>query len=100
MVDSFWFRPRDLPFAAAGLRALGRARVVEIWCDVPSELARSRYQRRTRHPLHQYARRLAEDWDTWAVQAEPLALTPVIRVDTSHPVDLRPLIDAVQVRLG
>ncbi|HEX6682775.1 MAG TPA: hypothetical protein VF062_08270 [Candidatus Limnocylindrales bacterium] len=39
-------------------------------------------------PCHPDAQRLAEDWDTWAVTAEPLALTPVIRVDTTTPVDL------------
>ncbi len=88
VLESYWFRPRDLTFAEAGLRGLGAARVVEIWCDVPSGLARSRYARRARHTLHHDARRLAEDWDRWAAQAEPLALTPVIRVDTSHPVEL------------
>jgi len=96
VLESYWFRPRDLTYAEAGLRGLGAARVVEIWCDVPSELARSRYARRVRHTLHHDARRLAQDWDTWAAQAEPLALTPVIRVDTSQPVEVPRLIRAVQ----
>lgn len=59
VLESYWFRPRDLTYAEAGLRGLGAARMVEIWCDVPSELARSRYARRARHTLHHDARRLA-----------------------------------------
>lgn len=99
VIESFWFRPRDLPFAEAGLNAVGARSVVEVWCDVPAELARSRYARRTRHGVHEDVRRLAEDWAIWADHAEPLALAPVMRVDTRGAVDLPALARAVQARL-
>lgn len=96
VVESWWFRSRDLRFAEVELRSVGADRAVEIWCDVPAEVARERYATRVRSPLHDDARRLARDWDEWAAGAEPLALTPVLRVDTSRPVDLLPLAAAVR----
>ncbi|MGA6208602.1 AAA family ATPase [Nocardia testacea] len=42
IVDSWWFRPRDLRFAQAGIEKAAPGRLVEIWCDTPAELARSR----------------------------------------------------------
>lgn len=99
LIESFWFRPRDLRFAEEGLRGVRARSVVEVWCDVPVELAHARYARRTRHAVHEDNRRLTEDWETWAEQAVPLALTPVIRVDTRGPVDLPALVRAVQTQL-
>jgi predicted kinase len=96
VVESWWFRPRDLRFAEAALRTVGAARAVEVWCDVSADVARSRYATRHRSALHDDARRLVEDWDDWAARAEPLALTPVLEVDTSRPVDVDAL--AVVVR--
>jgi predicted kinase len=100
VVESWWFRPRDLRFAEVELRAVGTARAVEVWCDVPADLARSRFATRVRSALHDDARRLAEDWDDWAAGAEPLALTPVLRVDTSRAVDLLALVHAVRRELA
>ena len=97
LTESFWFRPRDLRFAEEGLRGVRARSVVEGWCDVPVELAHARYARRTRHAVHEDNRRLTEDWETWAEQAVPLALTPVIRVDTRGPVDLPALVRAVPI---
>lgn len=59
-----WFWPRDRGHVAAGLRAAGLdpGGVLEVYCDVPLELAMAR--------------------DAVA----PLALGPVYRVDTSEPV--------------
>jgi predicted kinase len=68
VIESFWFRPRNLPFAEAGLKAVAARSVVEVWCDVPAELARSRYARRTRHSVHEDGRRLAEDWAIWPIK--------------------------------
>ncbi|MGY2063871.1 AAA family ATPase, partial [Nocardia gipuzkoensis] len=74
VVDSWWFRPRDLEFARAGL-ALARApRAVEIWCDTTPATARERYAGRLRASLHEDRRRLAEDWDRWAAEGIPLGL--------------------------
>jgi hypothetical protein len=100
VVESWWFRPRDLRFADAELRAVGAARAVEVWCDVPADVARRRYATRMRSALHHDARRLAEDWADWAARAEPLALTPVLKVDTSRPVDLDSLAFAVRLELA
>lgn len=85
LAESWWFRPRDLEFVRAGVRD---ARVVEVWCDVDPALARERFAARHRPALYEDARRLAEDWDRWAAQAEPLGLGPVVRVDTSTAVDV------------
>ena len=100
VVESWWFRPRDLRFAEAGLRSVGAAQAVEVWCDVPADVARGRYAARARAALHEDARRLAEDWDDWAARAEPLALTPVVRVDTSRPVDPDQSARTIRLRLG
>ncbi|WP_176903101.1 AAA family ATPase [Nonomuraea maritima] len=87
VVDSWWFRPRDLLHAKAGIESTRADRVVEVWCDVPAEVARERYASRRRSTLYQDERRLADDWQTWAAKAEPLGLIPTVMVDTSRPVD-------------
>lgn len=87
IVDSWWFRPRDLRFAQAGIEKVAPRRLVEIWCDTPTEVARARYAGRRRAALYQDARRLTEDWDRWAAEATPLGLGPVLVVDTVRPVD-------------
>jgi predicted kinase len=100
VMESWWFRPRDLRFVEAGLRSVGAARAVEVWCDVPAEVARSRFAARVRPALHDDARRLAEDWDEWAARAEPLGLTPVVNVDTSNPVEPSQLARTVRQELA
>jgi len=99
VLDSWWFRPRDLEFARAGLVRCGAAATAEVWCDVPAELARARYVARQRPGYYADAQRLATDWPRWAAEAEPLALGPVIRVDTSGPVDLETLRSQVTAAL-
>ncbi|MGW4941682.1 AAA family ATPase [Actinoplanes sp. NPDC004185] len=99
VVDSWWFRPRDLEQARAGLARSGAKATVEIWCDVPAELARSRYIARKRHVVHADAEKLATEWTGWATTAGPLALGPVIRVDTARTVDIRALADDVRAAL-
>ena len=95
VVESWWFRPRDLPFARSGLLRSGAASGVEVWCDVPAAVARSRYGQRQRDPLYDDARRLVEDWPVWELQAEPLGLLPVVRIDTDRPVDVGAAVDAI-----
>jgi predicted kinase len=96
VIDSWWFRPRDREKARAGLAASGATGVVEVWCDLPAEVAHRRVRSRTRPLLHQDRDRLATEWRAWAADAEPLALGPVLRVDTQHPVDVTAL--ATRVR--
>ncbi|WP_194836138.1 AAA family ATPase [Nocardia sp. XZ_19_369] len=86
VIDSWWFRPRDLSFAATGIDKSGADRVVEVWCDIPAELAKARYADRRRAAIHRDEQRLVSDWAVWAAQAEPLDLAPTVRVDTARPV--------------
>ncbi len=91
IVESFWFRPRDLGFAEAGVRSSRALRAIELWCDLPGNIARQRYARRVRHPVYEDDKRLQRDWATWELDAVPLEICPTIRVDTSRPVDIAPL---------
>ena len=96
VVDSWC---RDLDRARTGLARSGATATVEIWCDVPAGLARARYVARKRHTVHADAEKLATEWAGWAAAAAPLALGPVIRVDTARPVDLRALGEQVRAAL-
>ncbi|MFE9319526.1 AAA family ATPase [Nocardia sp. NPDC052278] len=87
VIDSWWFRPRDLEFARAGIHRVGADRVVEVWCGASADTARNRYAQRQRAVVHNDRPRLEHDWDTWATHGRPLELTPVIRVDTTRPTD-------------
>lgn len=100
IVDCWWFKPRDLRFAITGLYRSGAVRAVELWCHAPTDIVRDRYQQRRRNAVHDDAQRLATDWETWAVHAEPLALTPVIPVDTSTTVPMTPLVGVVHSALA
>lgn len=91
VLESSWRRDvRDL--VAAGLASAGVHHAVEVWCDVPAELAWSRYvARRARsHPI-QGALMSDAEWATMVGYGEPLALGPVRRVDTKGPVDVEDL---------
>ncbi len=92
IVDSWWWRPRDLGHAGTGVARSGASRVDEIWCVTGVELARSRYRTRQRDPVHRDADRFS-DWELWAASAAPLALGAVIEVDTSATVDIAALRD-------
>ena len=52
VIDSWWFKPRDLHFARTGIRNTGASRAVELWCDVPSSTAKARYAARNRPALY------------------------------------------------
>ena len=99
VVDSWWFRPRDLDHARAGLVRAGAAGSVEVWCDVPAEVARARFVARRRPEVHADAERLATQWAGWAAEATPLGLGPVVRVDTAGPVDVAAVAERVRAAL-
>jgi predicted kinase len=88
LLESWWFKPRDLPFVTAGRRRCGMPLVVELWCDVPPALARDRYAARRRHQIHDDERRLADSWPRWAAAAEPLGIGRTLLVSTDRPVDI------------
>jgi predicted kinase len=95
VLESWWFRPRDLVFAEAAWRRGGEPDIGEIWCVVAAEVARARVVARRRSEMYEDAERLATVWDDWARRAEPLAIGKVIRVSTLSEVDIAKLADAL-----
>ena len=96
VVDSFWHRPRDLELARAGVSRAGSPRTLEVWCDVDSDVALQRVVDRLaaggRHPAHGTVEQTRASWPEWADAAAPLGGWPVIRVDTTTPVDVDALV--------
>jgi len=75
-------------------------RVVEVWCDVAPSTAAARFRDRaaSRHAGHPPAA-YAEELFALARTAAPLALGPVVRIDTERPVSasaLRSVADALR----
>jgi predicted kinase len=97
VLESCW--PKDVRhFVTQGLqRASGRQpargrQPVEIWCEVPLETARRRYEaRRPRHAIHGALLTDAE-WERWRATAQPLQIGPTLRIDTTGPVDVNAII--------
>src|SRR3954447_10879061 len=46
ILESWWFKPRDLGYVQDGLRRCVSRATVEIWCDAPASLAQERYRNR------------------------------------------------------
>ncbi len=67
----------------AKLRGLG-ARLVEVNCACPTEVAQARYNARTRHQAHSVTLPLSA-WDKYD---QPVGVGPLISVDTTRPVDV------------
>jgi predicted kinase len=80
-------------FVVQGLSRAGNPAAVEIWCDVPLQTARHRFEaRRPRHPIH--GDLLTDDeWEHWRRTARPLQVGPVLHVDTTQPVNTQVIID-------
>jgi glucokinase len=92
VIDSFWFAGRDDDFIRAGIARSGAKRIVEVWCQVPRELAEVRFAQRQRHRIH-------SGWlDDWA-GAQPVGMWPVVRVDTSSPTDFGTLMPELAAHL-
>lgn len=100
MLESWWFKPRDQGFVAAGLARAGAASVVEIWCRVPPSMARARFVVRKRAAFYEDARRLADSWEVWAASATPLGVGVTVEVSTETPVDLDALLTRLEPRFG
>jgi predicted kinase len=87
VLESSWPVPYH-HFVTAGLRRAGPGRPVQIWCDVPVEVARGRFERRhPRHPVHG-ALPTGADWDALRESGRPVPGCPTLRVDTTVPVDI------------
>lgn len=75
-------------FVVRGLRRAGQPLTLEIYCEVPLETARRRFETRLpRHPIHGELLS-GEEWERCRDTARPLDLGPTLRVDTAQPVDL------------
>lgn len=73
---------------------------VEVYCRLPREEASRRFTERARHERHHPAHVLAEmSPERIAEYEEPFALTPVIEVDSTMPVDLDALVSRLQALL-
>ena len=85
----------------AGLRRAGFAGAAEVWCEAPVPLLRERFARRwtSSHPIHGAAPDDGE-WAQMIEHAEPLGLGPVLRLDTSGPVDLVTLVEWCRSHAG
>jgi hypothetical protein len=98
VLESWWFRPRDLGFVENGLVRCGRPPAVEIWCEVPATLALERVRKRERAAIHQDALKVAAHWAEWAEKAEPLGVAYGMTVGTDGPVDVAGLAELVSAR--
>lgn len=97
MLES-WLAPNLRELVDERLRRAGVDRAVEIWCECPVDTARRRYAARVRHAGHYDAEFLPILADVYAT-ASPLALGPVLRVDTSGSVSIDALAAAVSASL-
>jgi predicted kinase len=74
--------------------------LVQVHCDCAFELARTRFLARvhdgTRHPGHREELMAEDDYERFRPLIEPLRLrAPLVRVDTSRPVDVGEVIAAI-----
>lgn len=84
----------------AALIAMPGTRLVEIFCRIPPEDAARRFAdraRRGRHPAHALAEMSVEQLGAYG---EPFALSEIIEVDTTIPVDTNALLYRVRSTLG
>jgi predicted kinase len=94
VLDAIWLSTRDRTFFEAGVATMREPRVLEVWCDIPEELARQRFERRMplRHDMHGSWR--PGFWEG----AGPITENP-IRVDTTVAVDVAGLARVVRATL-
>ena len=93
LLDNYWYAE-----TVEGLLApLGGAPIIEVYCRVDGELARSRTQLRERHPGHADSQNPTH---ASFVRTFPLGLLgPVIEVDTTGPVDIPHVASEVRAAL-
>jgi hypothetical protein len=99
IVESWWYRPRDLEYVTKGIAQSGSPEVIEIWCEIEPKLARDRYESRQRHEIH-FMADAATVWADWTENAVPLSIGPTLPVDTSKPVHTLKLRELLAPWLG
>jgi predicted kinase len=91
------FRTKSAYERAKFAALIAKADAVEVCCRLPREEASRRFAERARQERHHPAHALAEmPPERMAEYEEPFALSPVIEVDTSQPVDLPALLSRVR----
>jgi hypothetical protein len=100
LLDSWWFAPRDGAAVVADLARCGAPAVVEVWCEVPADVARDRYLARARHPVHGEPGRMRDAWPRWVAGARPLGIGPTVTVRTDRPVDHAAVAGEIRAALG
>lgn len=98
VLDSTWPTDRR-DFVTGGLSRANDPRTLEIWCDVPLETARRRFEARNRHPVHGDPL-TEEEWERWRQTARPLNVGPTLRVDTACPVNVEAVIAWIKGQPG
>lgn len=95
ILESCW--PTDFrDFVIRGLNRANTPGAVEIWCDVPLETARHRFEaRHPRRPIHGDLL-TDDDWQRWHRTALPLQIGPTLHVDTTRPVDAEAIITWIE----
>ena len=88
MILDAWFGFQPPEVLAEGLARAGVAEAAEIWCEAPPETIGARYlarvgDRPAGHPGAEYVPELI----ALAARAAPTGRAPVLRVDTTHPLD-------------
>lgn len=89
-----WFGFQPVETLTAGLSRAGITDIAEIWCHAPPETIGARYAARINgrtagHPGADYVPELI----ALATKAQPMAIGPLHRIDTTAPLDLQPLLN-------
>lgn len=95
LIESVWLAGRDEDWFRIGWESVGSPLGVEVWCEAPRDVMRERFFTRPRHAVHDDGGRLAE-WEQSADAARPMTGFAVIRVDTTHPVDVAALATTIK----
>lgn len=87
-----WFGFQPLELLTDGLARTGATSVVEVWCHAPPETIGERYGSRSEergpgHPGKEYVPELIE----LATRAKPTGVAPVLRVETTTPLNVQDL---------
>lgn len=90
--EGVWLNHRAARLLPAGA-ATGASPIWELICECPAEVAIARYAARIRHPAHLPPDDATLDRIRRAAHLlVPLGLGPVIRVDTSKPMDVMSIV--------
>lgn len=94
VVENFWW-VGDETYARAGLERSGfdLGSVAHVWCDVPIDAARGRYEQRVsageRHPVHGDEVGLDQMWAQVGEYGRPMQVGQLLQVDTTRELTAR-----------